>query len=205
MMRNSARPCVIDGCERLRFGREWCQPHYTRWRKYGTPHGGRLMGEERFHAQYRTQSTTGCWIWTGPIGMDGYGKICVRGKHFRAHRFSWELHHDPIPLGLCVCHHCDTPLCVNPQHLFVGTSADNVADRVSKGRTARGSRSAQSKLTESQVLAIKRLLAQDVAWSDIAVEFSVAKNTVRNIARGDSWSWLKLTTDFRARIGGTDG
>jgi len=85
-----------------------------------------------------------CWLWTGGKTRAGYGHLreggCT-GKHVYAHRVSWELRHGTIPPGLHVLHRCDTPRCVNPAHLFVGTHADNMADRDAKGRQARGSRS----------------------------------------------------------------
>lgn len=84
------------------------------------------------------EPNTGCWLWTGIMTRDGYGKLVTdRGDtrtNSRAHRLSYELFHGPIPNGLVVCHHCDTPLCVNPQHLFIGTVGDNVRDAVKKRR-----------------------------------------------------------------------
>ncbi len=82
---------------------------------------------------------TRCWEWTG--GQDqGYGRLTVRGVQTRAHRYSYTLYNGPIPDSLNVCHRCDRPSCVQPNHLFVGTDADNVADMVAKGRQAAGNR-----------------------------------------------------------------
>jgi hypothetical protein len=77
---------------------------------------------------------TGCRPWRGTRDRDGYGVLGVDGRQQRAHRVVWELTHGPIPDGLCVCHHCDNPPCVEPTHPFLGTHADNVRDAVAKGR-----------------------------------------------------------------------
>lgn len=82
-----------------------------------------------------------CWIWTGRRGPRGYGRFRIGSKAPGAHRVAYELTYGPIPDELIVCHHCDNPPCVRPDHLFLGTHLDNAADRDSKGRTARGDRS----------------------------------------------------------------
>ena len=98
---------------------------------------------------------SGCWLWVGTWSMKGYGNLVVKGKTYRAHRLQWERFNGPIPDGLIVCHRCDTPPCVNPDHLFLGTNKDNTLDAVSKGHIGAGIINGNSKLTESQVLAIR--------------------------------------------------
>lgn len=91
----------------------------------------RLSAEERFWA--KVTKTAGCWLWTGCV-VRRYGQFGVSpGVSARAHRFSYELAYGPIPEGMFVCHKCDTPLCVNPTHLFLGTNSDNQLDAVQKG------------------------------------------------------------------------
>ena len=86
---------------------------------------------------YEPVTEAGCWLWMGSIDSKGYGGIKVDGKQMGAHRRSWVLANGPIPDRLHVLHKCDTPSCVNPSHLFLGTNYDNVQDMVRKGR-ARG-------------------------------------------------------------------
>lgn len=86
------------------------------------------------------EPNTGCWLWLGVLSPRGYGKLKSRGHSMAAHRASYISFRGPIPGGLCVLHRCDNPPCVNPDHLWLGTNADNSADMVAKGRSARGER-----------------------------------------------------------------
>ena len=89
---------------------------------------------ERFWEKVARAGAEECWLWTAGLGTDGYGSIGVSRGAVRAHRVSWEIAFGAIPSGLCVLHKCDVRTCVNPSHLFLGTTQDNTADMVSKGR-----------------------------------------------------------------------
>lgn len=95
---------------------------------------------KRFEEKF-TKPADGCWLWTGAPLSSGYGRIRVGGKTLRAHRVSYALYVGEIPDGLCVLHACDVRLCVRPDHLWIGTRADNVADMINKGRGATGDKS----------------------------------------------------------------
>lgn len=110
--------------------------------------------QERFWAKVRKTPT--CWEWTASLTGAGYGKIGVNGRIITASRLSFEWACGPIPPGMFICHHCDNPKCVRPDHLFLGTALDNSRDCKAKGRTAAGERCGRSKLTFAQVAEIRR-------------------------------------------------
>ena len=93
---------------------------------------------ERFFQ--KVNKTDSCWLWTGAFTSRGYGSFGVNGKNISAHRYSYQIHTGQIPIGLVVCHTCDTPSCVNPEHLWIGTQSDNMKDMVSKDRHGASSR-----------------------------------------------------------------
>ena len=148
----------------------------------------------RFWAKVTKGWPDGCWLWSGSISH-GYGSFKVE-KTERAHRVSWELHNGPIPDGLWVLHKCDEPSCVNPQHLFLGTHAENMTDAAAKGRMPgrphiRGVRSSRRAiLSEQDVHAIRRELAIGQNRASIARRFGVSWSQVTNIYLGRSWGWL---------------
>lgn len=150
--------------------------------------------EERFWPKVRGGAPDECWEWQASRTPGGYGRIGCGdrvGGWAAAHRVSWELHHGPIPSGLLVLHRCDNPPCVNPAHLFLGTHADNGADRDAKGRRndARGERHASARLTVEQVREIRAQLG-DVPKKELARRYGVRYQSIQAIASGKSWGWL---------------
>lgn len=157
---------------------------------------------DRFQEKYVCNLETGCWEWTGEIDRHGYGKIKSNGKRSFSHRISHEIHVGPIPNGLLVCHHCDNRKCVNPDHLFLGTHADNSADMAAKGRSPdqRGDRNHRSVFTEKEISLIKQFLHRHPpkrgsskmagSCSFLARWFGVVPWTIAKIGRGESWSHL---------------
>lgn len=147
--------------------------------------------EQRFWAKVR--KTESCWIWTG-CKWGEYGQLLGTGgrsgKRFSAHRLSWEVHNGPIPEGLWVLHHCDVPLCVNPEHLFLGTPSTNSVDRDNKRRRDRrpGEAHHNVKLTEAMVQDIRSRQGQ--TQKRIAEEFGVSFQQISRICSGQQWTHL---------------
>jgi len=121
----------------------------------------------------------------------GRGQIrCSDGLLF-AHRVVWELTYGPIPEGMCVCHHCDNPSCCNPKHLFLGTQADNIADRDKKGHTAHGEQNGLSKLTKKQVLEIRRRYTiGGITQKSLAGEYDVSQQQVSRVVNHNDWNHI---------------
>lgn len=147
--------------------------------------------EQRFDSRYAADPKTGCWNWTAGKGGGGYGQLRVHARMTLAHRYSFERFNGPIPSRALVCHHCDNPSCVNPEHLFAGTQQDNMADMHAKGRNGqpRGERSGRTKLRTADVVAINKLIGTH-SNRKIAQMCGSTSGTVSNIARGKTWAWL---------------
>lgn len=126
----------------------------------------------------------GCWEWLGARQTSGYGafRMSQPRRMVAAHRAAYELTYGPIPEGLVVCHHCDNPTCVRPDHLFLGTLADNSADMVAKRRSCAGQRHGNHKLTTAQVAEIRRLYAAGtVSQHKLAEAFGVSQPHIHRI------------------------
>ena len=132
----------------------------------------------------------GCWEWTAAL-FRGYGMFvhCVnrKQKSWPAHRLAWTLLRGPIPEGMHVCHHCDNRKCVNPDHLFIGTNQDNVADMVRKLRHTYGERNPSAKLTVVKVREIRRLRDQGWTYKDLAEEFKMTLSPIRDVCKWYTW------------------
>ena len=130
-----------------------------------------------------------CWLWTGTVSRAGYGRFFLGGKDNKAHRISYVIHHGEIPEGQFVCHHCDNPLCVNPDHLFLGVPADNSADVVSKRRQAYGEKHWNSKLSSQQVCQLRKQHDANISKTELAHMYDVSYQTIHRIISKKNWKY----------------
>jgi len=154
--------------------------------------------QERFDNKWMPEPNSGCWLWLGAYHRQGYGNITVDSRSQLAHRVSWFLHHGFMPdPKIKVCHRCDLPSCVNPDHLFLGSQLDNMRDCFSKGRGTRadhkGEKNVNAILSEEQVLSI---LDDHRKYREIAAVFGCSPSTIGMIKKGRNWphvyeQWLQ--------------
>lgn len=139
---------------------------------------------ERFESRFN--KTDGCWIWEASKTWDGYGRFYFNHRQHLAHRVAYEIYKGKIPDGLIICHKCDTPSCVNPDHLFLGTHKDNAQDMISKGRKfiTEGETHPMHKLTWDKVKEIR----QDTrTQKEIALTYGVSRSMIGMIKQNKFW------------------
>jgi hypothetical protein len=145
------------------------------------------------------EKSVGCWLWKGSITASGYGQTSYCPSHgvyksIRAHRVSWIIHFGEIPEGMCVCHACDTPLCVNPSHLWLGTSEQNTADREKKMRGVKGERQTQAKLSDKSVIEILGLKGKGLTALQIGNRYGVSPTLIRMVLARKLWKHVQCPT-----------
>tara|TARA_R110000822_G_scaffold212393_1_gene347799 strand:+ start:131 stop:616 length:486 start_codon:yes stop_codon:yes gene_type:complete len=144
----------------------------------------------------------GCWLFQGYLKKSKaghkYGWVWFNKTNMGAHRASWIVHYGEIPDKLFVCHKCDVPNCLNPEHLFLGTAKDNVHDMINKGRKApsafigkNGEKHSQAKLNVTQVIEIKEMLNKKISFSKIARLYNVSVSAIGSIKCGKNWASVK--------------
>ena len=148
--------------------------------------------QERFESKFT--KSDGCWEWEAGKVRNGYGTFRIAERKQRAHRVAYQLYVGEIPDGMYVCHRCDNPSCVNPEHLFLGTNADNVHDRENKGRGKyvipdnSGEKNSSAKLTCAQVVEIWARHSDGERVVNLAKEFGVSQSAIYKIVYGLTWA-----------------
>ena len=183
--RGYIRPRLCDSCRKERS-----KLRHRHQRAHGTP----TIAPEEFKAFYLVDELTGCWVWTGKMRSRLYGEY----GYWLAHRVSYQIHVGPIPDGLCVLHNCpggnDNPLCVNPDHLWLGTKGDNNKDRDRKGRHrpsgTKGTEIGVSRLNEDSVRSIRELYGSGPTMQKLADRFGVGLATISRVVRRKNWKHI---------------
>ena len=154
-----------------------------------------LSIEKRFELSKQVDPTTGCHNFLGFRDRNGYGRIKYQNRGYAAHRLFWIIKNGELTSEQHILHRCDNPACFNLEHLFVGSNADNVADKVSKDRQYHPPKGklhhrSMAKLSEQQVIEIKSLLKRGYSQADIHRDFKVSRGVVSDIALGKTWNWI---------------
>lgn len=170
----------------------------TKTKRVGFPHF--CSDKCRFEAKIDKQEN-GCWIWKSSKGNSGYGKFHIRGKPMLTHRYSYELYKGSIPKGMCICHSCDNKLCVNPDHLWIGTQKDNAQDAKKKGllpnlkglkkpQSFIGQNHHSSKLKNEDVFRIRQLYREGTSGYRLHKIYNVTKKCISDILNNKTWKHL---------------
>ena len=186
--------CSVEQCDRNAVARTWCLMHYKRWRNHGDPltttkSPPHLTAAEALEYGGWERMTDDCWEWARR-NPAGYGLVWVDGRDRLAHRVAYETWVATIPDDLFVCHTCDNPPCINPDHLWFGSASDNNNDKEMKGRgnQPRGSKNANAKLTERDVVEVRRLRNEEhLTLKEIGNRFGITEAAVSAIVRRKLW------------------
>lgn len=211
--REPKRTCLAEGCAAEALARGRCNKHYLAWRKVTSLEERRLTPAIRFWAKVNQDGPVPshapelgqCWVWTGATTEFGYGKLRSEKIWYAAHRRSFEMAHGVVPQGMLVCHRCDTPACVRPDHLFLGTAQQNTRDMHAKGRAAlagaKGEANSHAKLLDEQVLAIRQRFDDGEMIRALAIEFGLTRSAISDIVNGRTWKHLGGPIRPRGQIG----
>jgi hypothetical protein len=186
--------CTIPNCGKPVMGRGWCNSHYLRWRRNGSPTAGRIANGSLIAEVQRAiaeATPDRCWEWPYGRASTGYGHLSYDGKNMGAHRLVCILTHGDKGSGLDAAHTCGNRGCINPHHLRFATRAENLGDCVAHGTRQRGEQIWSAKLTPDNVQTIRRMGAEGrLSMHQIGEQFDVSHSTISEILSGKRWEWL---------------
>lgn len=185
--------CIIPHCESSPVGRNMCRKHYTRAQRAKKLHlFPKAKNPDEFHDRFKAfinKAKGGCWEWKGTTNGAGYGMFWLKGKNQRAHRVAYTIFKGMISPDELVCHHCDNRICVNPEHLFKGSHADNNFDAAVKNRMAHSENHPNAKLTDKQV---GEIYYSPEPQHVLAKKYGVNPSNISDIKRRKAWKKLAL-------------
>ncbi len=189
------RNCLIEGCEREWIARHLCKKHYRqvtqegRLAEFGKRFPPILTDTDFWQRAIITANPAKCWEWQRGFEAGGYGHAHIKGKQWKAHRYSWFLTAG-YDSKVNICHRCDNPKCINPNHLFEGDHKANSQDMVNKGRVQRGEKHYLSNLSEQDVLTIRSMVGDGSTHQSVADQFNVVRETVSQIIQRKTWKHI---------------
>lgn len=148
-----------------------------------------------FYKKIYWHTSQNCWLWLGPKSEGPYGRFTIKNALYSPHRVAFVLWNTAIPINMCVCHTCDNPRCVNPSHLFLGTTLDNVRDKIRKNRYSRvgnrgrvkGEKNGCAKLTEENIIQIRKLRKAGLTYKEIGQKFGISRTHTTRICCMRNW------------------
>lgn len=197
--------CIISDCTNKPKAHGLCPKHYERKRKHGNSltvlpkskppltKSKYKSANEMFLDRFVALSKNDCWEWEGFKTKEGYGRFEWKGKRYNAARFSYEYYLGKFDENLFVCHKCDNPPCINPEHLFLGTHKENMHDRDVKKRNfiPTGEKNPKAILNEDNVIEIRKLLDSGHSLNELSALFKVSKDAIHNIKTKKTWGHIK--------------
>lgn len=195
-VKNISKICSVVDCGEKHRAKGMCQTHYLRWVRYGDVNltkinkGVGKTSEERFWNRVKKDANEkGCWEWQGSTNEHGYGRVGYQNRYFKTHILSWFLTYGKMPENNLL-HDCDNPPCCNPKHLHEGTKAQNSAEMVSRGRSAKGEKHSQARLTDEKVLDIRYKSKQGKTMNALAIEHQVSSSTISRVVNRQIWTHI---------------
>lgn len=189
--------CIFTGCEQPFHAKRLCKRHYQQQWTTGSPEikrpnpRGTML--ERFWRHVQRRGEEECWLWTGFLDKDGYGKLRIGNTNIGAHRFSYITFVGPVPEGVILRHKCNTPACANPNHVIPGTHLENMSDRLEAGNYPTNELHPMARISDRDVAAIRASWGTHKA---LALRFGISVSQIGNIRRGDQRKGIEPSFDL---------